>query len=479
MTKVRKNAYYTDTTDSSILSTLIGNYGLTADVTSTTTQLKEVVQYYASDWDFMVARADVNGMIVIVNNGTVSVKSPDDITTEVVSLTYGVDILEFDGEIDAENQFKSIKSSAWDMKGQSLSSETQTPSNFEAGNLSTSTLASVLDLDSFDLQSGAFLETGSLTNWAKAKAVKSTYSKMLGTVKFQGSALVVPGILVQLNGVGARFSGKGFVSGTKHELRDGNWVTTAEMGLPAEWFSTETKAEAPLASGLLPGIQGLQIGIVKQINADPDGELRVKIDLPLVGTGGDGVWARLGNSYASSGFGSFFYPEVNDEVIAGFFNDDPRFPVILGSLYSSGRAPSFTPDEQNNTKALVTRTQMKVEFQEDKKIITITTPGNNQIVLSDEAKSIKLSDQNSNTITMSSSGIEINSASALTLKAATTMSLEASTGASVKVSGGDLSMQAMNISSQGQLSFKAQGGASAELTASGEVKIQGAMVMIN
>ena len=199
----------------------------------------------------------------------------------------------------------------------------------------------------------------------------------------------------------------------------------------------------------------------------------------MVGTAGEGVWARLGNVYASSGFGSFFYPEVNDEVIVGFFNDDPRYPVILGSLYSSGRAPAFTPDEQNNTKALVTRTKMKVEFQEDKKIITITTPANNQIVLSDEAKNIKLSDENNNSITMSASGIEIKSASAITINSATNLTMEAATGASLKVSGGDLSMQALTISNEAQLSYKAQGNASAQLTAAGEVKIQGAIVMIN
>lgn len=479
MTKVRKNAYYMGTTDSSIISTLIGNAGLTADVTSTSAQLKEVVQYYATDWDFMLSRADVNGMIVIANNGTVSVKNPDNITTEVLTLTYGVDIFEFFGEIDSENQFKSVKTSSWDMKSQSVISVTQSPSDFASGNLSTDTLAGVLGLSSFDLQSGAFVEKDLLTNWAKAKATKSKYSKMSGTVTFQGSSSVAPGVLLELKGLGKRFNGKGFVSGVRHELRDGNWITTAEMGLSPDWYVAETTVEAPVAAGLLPGIQGLQIGVVKQINSDPDNELRVKIDLPLIGVGGDGVWARLSNIYASSGFGSFFYPEVNDEVIVGFFNDDPRFPVILGSLYSSGRAPAFTPDEQNNIKAVVTRTKMKIEFQEDKKIITITTPGNNQVVLSDDDKSIKLSDQNNNVIKMSADGIDINSAAAITIKAATTMTLEASTGASLKVSGGDFSAQAMNISNEAQLSYKAQGNATAQLTASGEVKIQGAIVMIN
>jgi Rhs element Vgr protein len=479
MTKVRKNAYFTNTTDSSILSSIIGKYGLTADVASTTPQLKEVIQYYATDWDFVLARADVNGMVTIVNNGKVSIQSPASISDTVLTLTYGIDIFEFDGEVDAENQFKSVKSSAWDMKGQAITSQSQSPTDFGAGNLSTSTLSGVLNLDSFDLQTGAFLESDMLTAWAKAKAIKSTYAKMTGMVQFQGSAAVVPGVLIELKGVGERFNGKGFVSGVRHELQEGNWITTVTLGISPDWFTEQLKVEAPLASGLLPGVQGLQIGIVKQINSDPDNELRVKLDLPLVGTSGEGVWARLGNVYASSGFGSFFYPEENDEVIVGFFNDDPRYPVILGSLYSSGRAPAFTPDEQNNTKALVTRTKMKMEFQEDKKIITITTPANNQIVLSDEAKTIKLSDENNNSITMSASGIEIKSASAITINAATNLSMEAATGASVKVSGGDLSMQALNISNEAQLSYKAQGNASAQLTAAGEVKIQGALVMIN
>ena len=479
MTKTRMNAYYTNTTDSNVISTLIGNAGLSADVASTSPQLKEVIQYYATDWDFMLARADANGMIVFVNNGTVSVKQPDSITSEALTLTYGVDVFEFEGEIDAENQFKSIKASSWDIKSQSVVSSTQQPSNFGSGSLSTDKLAGVLNLSSFDLQSGAFIEKDVLTSWAKAKAAKSKYTKMRGTIKFQGSNSVQPGVLLELKGLGKKFNGKGFVSGVKQELLDGNWITTVTMGLSPDWVVSEMKVEAPMASGLLPGIQGLQVGIVKQINADPDKELRVKIDLPMVGVGGDGVWARLGNFYASSSFGSFFYPEVNDEVIVGFFNDDPRFPVILGSLYSSGRAPAFTPDEQNNTKALVTRTKMKMEFQEDKKIITITTPGNNQIVFSDEDKSIKLSDQNGNTIKMSSSGIDISSASAVTIKAATAMTLESTTGTTIKVSGGDLTAQAMNISNEAQLSYKAQGNLSAQLTASGEVKVQGAIVMIN
>jgi phage protein D len=65
MTVGRKNANYIDKKDSDIITALVGTYaGLTADVTATTTSHKELVQFYCSDWDFMIARAEANGMLV-------------------------------------------------------------------------------------------------------------------------------------------------------------------------------------------------------------------------------------------------------------------------------------------------------------------------------------------------------------------------------------------------------------------------------
>ena len=35
--------------------------------------------------------------------------------------------------------------------------------------------------------------------------------------------------------------------------------------------------------------------------------------------------------------GTFFRPEIGDEVVVGFLNDDPRHPVILGMCHSSAK----------------------------------------------------------------------------------------------------------------------------------------------
>ena len=47
-----------------------------------------------------------------------------------------------------------------------------------------------------------------------------------------------------------------------------------------------------------------------------------------------------GNLYASNGAGAASYPEIGDEVVVAFMNGDPRFPVIIGRLYSKKNPPS-------------------------------------------------------------------------------------------------------------------------------------------
>ncbi len=88
MTVGRKNANFIDKKDSDIITQLIGSYStLTADVSATTTTHKELVQFYCSDWDFMIARAEANGMLVNLDAGTVSVKAPAVSGSPVLSLS--------------------------------------------------------------------------------------------------------------------------------------------------------------------------------------------------------------------------------------------------------------------------------------------------------------------------------------------------------------------------------------------------------
>ncbi len=482
MTIGRKNAYFTKLKDSDLISRVVGSYsGLSCEVDPTVTVLENIVQYYATDWDFLLCRADASGMVVLVDQNKVSVKKVNTSQTPTLSLKYGDSIIKFDLEMDARNQLSAVHSSSWDASKQAIiQAASNAPGVSVPGNISTSALASVAAPAEYLLQSSAPIEQDSLQAWANAASIKSVMSKICGTISFQGNASANPGTLVEIDGLGARFNGNAYVSAVNHTIKQGNWITEIAIGIPPMSIAERNDhIMAPAASGLLPGIQGLQIGVVSKIDADPDNQFRVQVKIPIIDASETIVWARLSTFYTTTGGqGSYFYPEVGDEVILGFLNDDPRYAVILGALYSSINVPPYTPDEKNTMKAIVTRSGIKIEMNDDKGIVTIQTPQKNSITLSDDQKSITIVDQNNNTITMSSSGISINSAGDINIKAQGKISTNSGSGTSITASG-DAQISGLNFSAQAQMQATVQGSASAQLTASGEVTVKGSIVMIN
>ena len=480
MTVGRKSATFIDKKDSDIITQLIGTYsGLSASVTATTTSYKELVQYYASDWDFMLARAEFNGLLVTLEKGAVTVAAPDGSSSPVLTLTYGTDIIEFNAELDARHQYSSVNASSWDLSTQTLSAQTGAQQTLTSqGNITGATLAGVLGLKKMQLQSDAPLVTADLTAWAKAQQLKAELARIRGYVSFQGSAAVKPGTLIELKGVGDRFNGNVFVSSVEHTLEAGNWITRVDFGLAPNWFTEQHSLEAPEASGITAGISGLHIGVVKKLDADPEAQYRVQVTIPILQADSEAVWARLGNFYGSNSFGSFFIPEIGDEVILGFMNQDPSHPIILGSLYSSKNKPPYELTADNFIKAIVTRSKLTMEYDDDKKVITLITPGKNKIVISDDAKSILLEDQTGNTVELNSSGITLDSPKDINISAKGKITLDA-VGNIALTSKADVTASGLNITQTANVGFTAKGNASAEVSASGTTTIKGAMVLIN
>lgn len=480
MTVARRNNVYLDETDSAVIEKLIKANGLTADVHSTSLTRKSLVRYFASDWDFMLTRADASGMLVIVDDGTVRVAPPSFSDDARLSVDYGDALQELDAEIDARSQIESVTCRAWDPNAQALVEGTSSePSVNAQGNLSGATLARTLNVSNYDWQTAAPLADGDLSDWASAQLLRSRLAALRGTVSLPGNAKVKPGRLIELGGVGARFDGKAYVSGVTHTIEQGDWTTEARFGLSPRPFAAEqTDIEAPPAGGLAPGVEGLLTGKVVQIDQDPDGQTRVLVHVPLVGMTGNGVWARLASGYATNGAGMFFMPEIDDEVVLGFLNGDPAYPVILGSLYSGARMPPRTPDAKNTKKAIVSRAQVTIEIDEEKKRITISTPGGHAVTLDDESQSVTVTDSNKNTLKMASDGISMKSPGNVTIKADGTMTLDAQAGVTVK-SAASVSIEAPQVAAKASVSFAAQGQASAELTASGQVTVRGLLVSIN
>jgi Rhs element Vgr protein len=476
-TSIHKNAYFLNCTDSEIINKVLGSYPVSRSVDSTTVNYEEVIQYSATDWDFIVSRADINGLVTLTDDGTISIKKPDLDSTPVCTLNYGENIIELQLSVGSEDQFMAVDAIAWDASNQQLiQGKSQEPDTNSQGSITGKKLSDVLNANQL-LQTTVALEKDALDSWANAQLLKSRLSRFQGTILCEGNASIKPNTLVEIKGIGKKINGNAYVAAVSHEINEGRWFTEITVGIQKNWFAGEVPVNPLQAAGRLPAMNGLQIGIVKKTYDDPSGEFRVLVTLPLIKDSDDGIWARLSTFYASKGFGNFFYPEVGDEVILGFLDDNPSAPIILGSVYSKTNAPALTPDEKNTHKSIISSTLMTIDFDEENKIITIKTPGNNIITLSDKDKGITLTDQNKNMIQLNEDGITIESKKDIIIKAANNISISGVNIDTKATNNSDTS--ANNVAVKAQMSYTAQAGASAELKASGNITVKGAVVSIN
>lgn len=480
LTTLRKNTNHTDKSDSDIMKALIGEVsGLSCDVEETKPAHGRMVQYACTDWDFILTRADANGLVVSVDQGKLTIKPPKTDGEAKLKVTWGSDLVNFRAEMDARSQVKASRSVAWNPKELAIAeSDGTAPTLHKQGNVTSEDLSRVVGADKTVLRSAVPMETDAMKAWADASLLKSGLARIRGTLRFQGSAAVSPGDLMEVEGVGKRFEGKLYIATVHHDIAMGNWYTDVEFGLSPSWFSERDDISPPPASGQLPGVDGLQVGLVTKLEDDPAKEGRIQVSLPVMENKEEGLWARLATLYGTEEAGTFFIPEVGDEVVLGFFNDDPRHPVILGVLHSSGRAAPEKITAENYTKAIVTKEKLKITFDEEKKVMTLETPGENKITISDDAKGITLEDQNKNTLTLNDKGITLDSPKDISIAAKGKITLDA-TGEMGISSKADVKMKGMNVNATADVGLVAKGSASAEFSASGQTTVKGAVVMIN
>lgn len=470
MTVGRKNRYFEELADSDLIEELLGDYGLEPEVEQTAVTHAEMVQYFSTDWDFMLSRADVNGQLVFIDDGKVTVKAPAMGDAPLLKVQYGLNVVEFEAGMDVRNQYTSAVSKSWNYVTQEVSElEGSDPGFDNPGNISGADLAGVIGLESWGLQHTGHSPDQELQAWADAQMVRSRLAKIRGRVSIKGASDIKPGHIIELAGFGDRFNGTAYVSSIFHEIVPGKkWLTHIEFGVDPQWFSHsyDDILDKP-ASGLLPAIRGLHQGIITAIHDDPEGEGRVKVRIPVINSDAEGVWARIstldgGLGEGDSPRGTFFHPEPGDEVVVGFFNEDPRDPVVLGMMHSSSKPAPYDITEDNFEKGITTRGQLKLTFNDDKKSVTIETPNGNKVDINDDDGSILLEDENGNKVQLNSDGITLESVSDLILKAS-----------------GDVKIEGVNADISAQANFKAEGSSGAEVSTSGQAVLKGSIVQIN
>ncbi len=417
-TVTRRSNYFYNQSDSDILSQLTLGYGLNSDVASTDLTHEGIVQNHCTDWDFMLTRADSQGLLVWTNNGQFIAKKPEFPSQADLTLSYASgQILEFEADIKAENSYKDVTAHHWDSADQQVVDDAaaETSGAGQQGNLSASDIAETIHTDAENLYQPSDAESIEMQTWADTQLLKSRLGKIRGRVSVIGTPDIEPMKWLRFDGFGSRFNGKAFVSAVRHEILRGGWTTHIEFGLSPKFYVQLTPDVADLpAAGLMPHINGLHIGKVTKLE-DDNNQGRIQVAMPYLGQTGsgtsDGIWARLATLTAGDTRGSVFRPELGDEVVLGFLNDDPRNAVILGALHSQNAAPPIDATDANPKKGIYCREGMNLIFNDEEKSVTIETDSGNKIVVSDNDQKISIEDQRGAKIEFSAQGIMIDAGS--------------------------------------------------------------------
>lgn len=182
-------------------------------------------------------------------------------------------------------------------------------------------------------------------------------------------------------------------------------------------------SDARLARGLGGRMYGLYPALVTD-NQDPDGQGRVKVKLPWspdTSSASYEAWARIATLMAGKDRGTWFIPDVNDEVLVGFEAGDPRHPFIVGMLWNGQDTPPESMDQQNKIKSITSRNGVKITLDDSdgQEKCIVETPGGQKITMQDGPGKVEIVDSNGNSIKMESSGITITASAKLTVSAST------------------------------------------------------------
>lgn len=460
LSSLRKSSrVFNDKRDSEAIEEIMTEYGFKKEIDVTDGYQSQLIQFNGTDWNFINLRAQANNKYVIPRNELFLVKSINSLSPEKAKLIFGPDILKLNLETDSRFSFETFSTTTWDADNQEVA-------EFESSENTPSTagiISSVQIAEKSKHGKEEYLGLGSLseieaTNLSDRHHGNAELSKIRGTIKCSGNNAVVIGDWIILEGVAKQFSGKLLVTGIIHELSATEWFTTYQIGTdPQDYANQDNDSFKKPTSELLPGITGLQIGIVTKLTSDDE---KILVELPHLKQGVGSVWARSARMEAGYERGWIFRPDIGDEVILGFINDDPRQAIILGSLHSAKNAAPIVAEDDNNLKGYISKDNLKLLFDDEHRIISILTP-TATIQLDDNAGKITLKNEE-NLVEISADGIKMKTQKDIKLKAA-----------------GNIDLEGTNITLIANTDLSVEGKTSTKVTSAGSTVIRGPIVQIN
>lgn len=194
----------------------------------------------------------------------------------------------------------------------------------------------------------------------------------------------------------------------------------------------------PLFHGVLPGI------VVDNVDPLAQGRVKVRVDAVFPPRHTGEIWVRVATLMAGDRRGSWFMPDIDDEVLVACDAYDSNLAYMVGALWSDARRPPETMQAGNYKKVLRSRNGVEVTLNDEngQESFVIETPGGQKVTLEDGRRSVEIKDANGNVLELDSGGITVNASSRLRVQSAGTVEIEDANGNGLKLDAAGITVNA-------------------------------------
>ena len=449
----RYNRSFLNETDSDIVRKVASEVGIKLGKVDDSGEPHDYVfQENQTNMEFLRERAARIGFELFIQDNKLNFRKPE--SNAYLSLKWLRDINSFSTRVTSAEQVSAVEVRSWDYSQKKLIASTVRSEKLitETGNGKGSSTSTEFNLNNkppkMTVVDQPVFKTKEAETMAQSLCNELGGEFIYADAKAEGNPKIRPGKVINLEEMGDRYSGKYYVTETRHFYSQRVYTTDFSVrGLRGGSLLTTLSPQVHLQPG-----QTLLVGIVTD-NKDPKGWGRVKVKLPTLTEEHASNWARVIGLGAANERGFYCLPEVNDEVLVGFEHGDIHRPYIIGGVWNGKDA---TPETVNDTiqsgkvrlRTIKTRTGHTIQFVEEDKGgskagVYVETAGGHKLHLND-----------------SDGFVEI----------------ETSRGHQLKMD--DRSFPpAISVSSKGDMSLKAQG--NIEIKANGTITVNGAIIRLN
>jgi len=460
---------FQNVTDGDLIQRIASEVNLQTQVGQTSQVYPYVLQDNETNLEFLRDRAAALGYLLYVEGKTLHCEPPGT-HTPAIELKWGQTLSEFHPRLTTVGQVNSATVRGWDpdtrqdIVGQAQQGRgaPQTTDGRSGGDLAHGAFNLTAEALVTDRAPQSQAEADRLAQAVMDRAASDyIVAEGLGT----GNPAVKAGASISVSGLGKRFDGTYFVTGTTHTYGHAAGYTThfVVSGHRSATLLSMLRRDGDGEDARMPG---LVVGVVTD-NQDPKGQGRVKVRYPCLSKDNASDWARIIAPGNGPDRGLQFVPEVNDEVLVGFEQGDVHHPYILGGLWNGKDAPPRKSDaivsggkvQQRIIRSRLGHTITLDDSDDQPSITIVDKTGNNKIRL--ESSSNNLSIAVDGDVSLKAKGSVTIEGQSIQVKATSDLKL---TGASA------------DVEAQAGLTLK---GATADLEASGPTTVKGATVSIN